>query len=66
MQKVVAYATNLLALPIDNPAHKALVYAKGVQRHPSPLDTTIAAVNGRLKNTTTRPLLGNPPWIHAP
>jgi hypothetical protein len=65
-RKVVAHATKLLALPIDNPARKALVYTKGVQRHLSPLDTTIAAVTGRLKNTTTRPLLGNPPWIHAP
>jgi ribonuclease HI len=65
-RKVVAHATKLLALPIDNPVRKALVYAKGVQRHLSPLDATIAAVTGRLKNTTTRPLLGNPPWIHAP
>ena len=24
------------------------------------------AVTRRLKNTTTRPLQGNPPWIHAP
>jgi ribonuclease HI len=65
-RKVVAHATKLLALPIDNPARKALVYARGVQRHLSPLDTTIAAVTGRLKNITTRPLLENPPWIHAP
>jgi hypothetical protein len=65
-RKVVAHATKLLALPIDNPVRKALVYARGVQRHLSPLDTTIAALTGRLKNITTRPLLENPPWIHAP
>ena len=65
-RKVVAHAIKLLALPIDNLAYKALVYAKGVQRHLSPLDETIAAVTRRLKNTTTRPLQGNPPWIHAP
>jgi ribonuclease HI len=65
-RKVVAHATKLLALTIDNPVRKALVYAQGVQRHLSPLDATIAAVTGMLKNTTTRPLLGNPPWIHAP
>jgi len=64
-RKVVAHVTRLLALPTDNPARKALVYAKGVQRHLSPLDATIAAATGRLKNTTTRPLLGNPPSIHA-
>jgi hypothetical protein len=29
-RKVVAYAIKLLALPIDNLARKALVYAKGV------------------------------------
>jgi len=29
-QKVVAHVTKLLALPIDNPVHKALVYARGV------------------------------------
>ena len=55
-RKVVAHATKLLALPIDNPVRKALVYAKGVQRHLSPLDKTIAAVTRRLKSTTTRPL----------
>jgi N6-adenosine-specific RNA methylase IME4 len=66
MQKVVAHAIKLLALPIDNLAHKALVYAKGVQRHLSPLNETIAAVTRRLKNTTTRLLQGNPLWIHAP
>ena len=65
-RKVVAHATKLLALPIDNPVRKALVYTRGVQRHLSPLDRTITAVTGRLKNITTRPLLENPPWIHAP
>jgi ribonuclease HI len=65
-RKIVAHGTKLLTLPIDSPVRKALVYAKGVQRHLSPLDTTIAAVTRRLKNTTTRPLLGNPSWIHAP
>jgi hypothetical protein len=65
-RKVVAYITKLLALPIDNLARKALVYAKGVKRYLSPLDTIVTAATGRLKNTTTRPLLGNPPWIHAP
>ena len=29
-QKVVAHTIKLLALPIDNPARKALVYTKGV------------------------------------
>jgi hypothetical protein len=65
-RKAVAHTTKLLALPIDNPVRKALVYAKGVQRHLSPLNAMIAAVTGSLKKTTTRPLLGNPPWIHAP
>jgi hypothetical protein len=65
-RKVVAYTTKLLALPINSLVRKALVYARGVQRHLLPLDTTIAAVTRRLKNITTRPLLENPPWIHAP
>jgi hypothetical protein len=56
MQKVVAHAIKLLVLLIDNPARKALVYAKGIQRHLSLLDETIAVVTRRLKNTTTRPL----------
>jgi hypothetical protein len=55
-QKVAAHAIKLLVLPIDNLARKALVYTKGVQKHLSPLDETIAAVTGRLKSTTTRPL----------
>jgi hypothetical protein len=65
-RKVTAHAAKLLALPIENPVRKALVFATGVQRYSSPLDTTIAAMAKRLKNVTTRPFIGNPPWIHAP
>jgi hypothetical protein len=61
MRKVVAHITKLLALLIDNLVRKALVYARGVQRHLSPLDAIITAVARRLKNIVTRPLLENPP-----
>jgi ribonuclease HI len=65
-RKVTAHAAKLLALPIDNPVRKSLVYARGVQRYSSPLDTTLATMAGRLKNVVTMPFLGNPPWVHAP
>jgi hypothetical protein len=52
-------------LPIDNPIRKAIVYAQGVRRYASPLDTTLAAVTGRLRKIASRPLSENPPWVHA-
>jgi hypothetical protein len=64
-RKVTAHVVRLLALPIDNPVRKSLDRATGVQRYSSPLDTTIAAMAGRLNNVTTKPFLENPPWIHA-
>jgi ribonuclease HI len=64
-RKVTAHAAKLLALPIDNPVRKALVHARRTQRYSSPLSTTMAAMARKLKNIVTKPLLGNPPWIHA-
>jgi hypothetical protein len=56
----------LLALLLSNPARRALVHTIGVQRYSSPLNTIIAGVAGRLKNIITKPLIGNPPWVHTP
>jgi ribonuclease HI len=64
-RKVTTHAVKLLTLPINNPVRKAVVYAQGVRRYASPLDTTLAAATGKLRNIASRPLLGNPPWIHA-
>jgi ribonuclease HI len=64
-RKVTAHAVKLLMLPIDNPVRKAVVHAQGVRRYASPLDTTLAAATRKLRNIAGRPLLGNPPWIHA-
>jgi hypothetical protein len=56
----------LLALLLSNPARRALVHTMGVQRYSSPLNTTIVGVARRLKNITTKPLIGNPLWVYAP
>jgi hypothetical protein len=64
-RKVTTHAVKLLTLPINNLVRKAVVYAQGVRRYASPLDTTLAAATGKLRNIASRPLLGNPPWIHA-
>jgi hypothetical protein len=65
-RKVIAHVVKLLALLLSNPARRALVHTIGVQRYSSPLNTIIAGVARRLKNITTKPLIGNPPWVHTP
>jgi hypothetical protein len=50
---------------MNNPVRKAVVHVQGIRRYASPLSTTFAAAAGTIRNIVGRPLLENPPWVHA-
>jgi ribonuclease HI len=62
---LTAHAVKILMLPMDNPVRKAVVHVQGIRRYASPLSTTFAAAAGTIRNIVGRPLLENPPWVHA-
>jgi hypothetical protein len=64
-RKVTVYTVKILILPMDNPVYKAVVYVQGIRRYASPLSTIFAVVAGTIRNIVGRPLLENPPWVHA-
>jgi hypothetical protein len=64
-RKVTAHAVRILMLPMDNPIRKAVVHVQGIRQYASPLSTTFAAAARTIRNIVGRPLLENPPWVHA-